>query len=92
MAGHRNKRRARELKGYAEYAVNMSPNESMSWIEGDLLEFDGPEDIRLRFVRLDPNDPIGFYAADLGAPGEPVSGSWTRGRFRKVPTAGGSEP
>lgn len=59
-------------------------DESDTWVEGDILEFDDPHySIHLKFVKLDPDDPIGFYAADLRVKGHPVSRCWTRGRFRR---------
>lgn len=62
------------------------PDESHTWVEGDILEFGGgidPDYHRtVRFIRLDPDDDIGFYAEDLEYGG--ISGGWTRGRFRKV--------
>lgn len=68
------------------------PDESATWIEGDVLEFVEPErlECRLRFVRLDPDDLIGFYAAEILDNGSEtdVIRSWTRGRFRRIARAG----
>lgn len=52
---------------------------SEEWVEGDVLTFG---QARVRFVRLDPDDPDGFFGIDLGAQDQMPSGNWTRSRFR----------
>jgi len=63
--------------------------ESDTWHEGDILEFAYPKDDYfpiLRFISLDKDDPIGFFAQELeGDHWSEASGSWTRGHFTKRP-------